>query len=240
MLLLAAALICFVATSPAAAEQAAPVMPSADAVPLPRSLQHNEIAKDIENPTATIEQHGGRTRQKRVANKDTVPMPSKIQLKAPPGRARHAPAYAGQQQEMEQPSQPMQTADDNDAARVSGESQGILRLLLPRRRSVPISENTDSTDQDGMNVAAIPGDKATQEAKQAAAKHRGQHECDHQGCASAYRSFRASDCTYQPHGGRRRLCEKGTREIVLPERASQVSTMTRSQQCNREVCARFY
>jgi hypothetical protein len=134
----------------------------------------------------------------------------------------------------------MQTADDNDAARVSGESQGILGLLLPRRRSMPIRENNDSTDQDGISVAAVPGDKATQAAKESAPKRRNQNACDHQACGSAYRSFRASDCTYQPHGEQRRLCEKGTREIVLLERASQVSTVTRSQQCNREVCARFY
>jgi BA14K-like protein len=230
----------WVATSPAAAEQAATVMPSADAGPVPPSLQQNEIAKDVESATATIKQHGGRTHQKRVASKNTVPISNKIQVKVPPGRrAGHAPAYTGQQHR-EQPSQPMQTADDNNAARVSDESQGILGLLLPRRRSVPISENTDSTDQDGTSVAAVPGDKATQEAKESAPTHRNQNECDHQACASAYRSFRASDCTYQPHGGRRRLCEKGTREIVLPERTSQVSTVTRSQQCNREVCARFY
>jgi hypothetical protein len=29
-----------------------------------------------------------------------------------------------------------------------------------------------------------------------------------QACASAYKSFRASDCTYQPFGGDRRVCGK--------------------------------
>jgi hypothetical protein len=32
--------------------------------------------------------------------------------------------------------------------------------------------------------------------------------CDVQACANAYRSFRASDCTYQPFDGARRVCEK--------------------------------
>jgi hypothetical protein len=232
----------WVATSPTAAEQAPTVMPSDSEVPLPRSLQHNEIAKDIENPTATIKRHRGTTHQKRVANKDIVPIPSKIQVKAPFGRpARHAPAYAGQQHEMEQPSRPMQTADAKDTAQVSGEPQGILGLLLPRRRSMPISGNTESTDQDDMSVAAVPGDKATREAsKESAPEHRGQNQCDYRGCASTYRSFRASDCTYKPQGGRRRLCDKGTRAIELVKRDSQVSAMTPSQQCNREVCGRFY
>ncbi len=32
--------------------------------------------------------------------------------------------------------------------------------------------------------------------------------CDVQGCAGAYQSFRASDCTYQPMEGPRKVCEK--------------------------------
>jgi len=37
------------------------------------------------------------------------------------------------------------------------------------------------------------------------------NRCDTQACAGTYRSFRASDCTYQPFdGGERRLCTKAT------------------------------
>ncbi|MHB2264340.1 PBP1A family penicillin-binding protein [Aliihoeflea sp. PC F10.4] len=32
--------------------------------------------------------------------------------------------------------------------------------------------------------------------------------CNVQACAQAYRSFRASDCSYQPYGGARQLCER--------------------------------
>jgi hypothetical protein len=35
--------------------------------------------------------------------------------------------------------------------------------------------------------------------------------CDIGACSSAYRSFRASDCTYQPYSGPRRLCTRGSR-----------------------------
>ncbi|MGB6349980.1 MAG: BA14K family protein [Pseudolabrys sp.] len=34
------------------------------------------------------------------------------------------------------------------------------------------------------------------------------NRCDIQACASAYKSFRASDCSYQPFDGSRRFCEK--------------------------------
>ncbi|MGD9616772.1 MAG: PBP1A family penicillin-binding protein [Alphaproteobacteria bacterium] len=33
-------------------------------------------------------------------------------------------------------------------------------------------------------------------------------QCDYRACARAYRSFRASDCTYQPYSGPRRICER--------------------------------
>lgn len=36
-----------------------------------------------------------------------------------------------------------------------------------------------------------------------------QPKCDVTACAEAYRSFRESDCTYQPNFGPRRLCTKG-------------------------------
>ncbi len=35
-----------------------------------------------------------------------------------------------------------------------------------------------------------------------------QVQCNVNACTAAYRSFRASDCTYQPTGGPRRLCTK--------------------------------
>ena len=34
------------------------------------------------------------------------------------------------------------------------------------------------------------------------------NKCDVQSCASTYKSFRASDCSYQPADGARRLCAK--------------------------------
>lgn len=53
-----------------------------------------------------------------------------------------------------------------------------------------------------FEISQLHGD-----APQTAASHRAQ--CDLDACAAAYRSFRASDCTYQSYGGERRLCRKG-------------------------------
>jgi len=105
-------------------------------------------------------------------------------------------------------------------------------------RSEPVKKATDLIGH-SMDVAALPGNKVPQEvSNEPSPEHERQNQCDYQGCASAYRSFRASDCTYQPHGGRRRLCEKTARPTEV--RTSQVPTQTRAQQCNFDVCTRFY
>src|SRR5450759_5111543 len=42
-----------------------------------------------------------------------------------------------------------------------------------------------------------------------AAAEAEQPKCDVNACTKAYRTFRASDCTYMPSSGQRRLCKKG-------------------------------
>jgi hypothetical protein len=63
--------------------------------------------------------------------------------------------------------------------------------------------------QDGMRVAAFSqNDKVTQEASdESSPQDVSRRQGDYRGCASAFRTFRASDCTYQSNGGRRRICE---------------------------------
>ena len=56
--------------------------------------------------------------------------------------------------------------------------------------------------QNAQAYAALPKKNAPDET--AASNNR----CDVQACASAYKSFRASDCTYQPLDGPRRVCGK--------------------------------
>jgi 1A family penicillin-binding protein len=72
--------------------------------------------------------------------------------------------------------------------------------------------------------------------------------CDVQACSGMYRSFRASDCTYQPYwGGGRQLCGMGARAWspvarTSPETNGAGATASAgvSAQCNVEVCSRFY
>jgi BA14K-like protein len=55
-------------------------------------------------------------------------------------------------------------------------------------------------------VASNVSQRASQESAPAASPNR----CDVQACAGAYKSFRASDCTYQSFEGPRRVCTKPT------------------------------
>ncbi len=44
------------------------------------------------------------------------------------------------------------------------------------------------------------------------------NSCNIQACAAAYRSFRESDCTYQPFEGERRLCERTEQDTIAVSR----------------------
>jgi len=90
---------------------------------------------------------------------------------------------------------------------------------------------------------APQGDNATQPA-QAPADQAGAGLCDPHACAGRYSSFRASDCTYQPYSGQRRLCEIGAPQTSQPQAVSQqttgAGTDAPAQRCNVEACARIY
>jgi hypothetical protein len=64
-----------------------------------------------------------------------------------------------------------------------------------------------SLNQAGSNPAGASADAAA--AISAAEPAPAPPQCDIEACAAAYGSFRASDCTWQPYDGPRRLCTKG-------------------------------
>jgi hypothetical protein len=66
-----------------------------------------------------------------------------------------------------------------------------------------------------------------------------QPQCDVDACANAYRSFTASDCTYQPFEGPRRLCEKGNPpQSAAPATSAQDARAQAT--CNVAACAQAY
>ncbi len=69
---------------------------------------------------------------------------------------------------------------------------------------VPASPPPPQTTTDAVVPVTPP---PAQPAQPAAAEAPPAH-CNVDACAGAYRSFRASDCTWQPNEGSRRLCVK--------------------------------
>jgi hypothetical protein len=65
-------------------------------------------------------------------------------------------------------------------------------------------------------------------------------QCNIDACAAAYQSFRASDCTYQPFEGPRRLCTQGPQatEPLEAEAATAATQPVQAEvlQCNVERC----
>lgn len=66
-----------------------------------------------------------------------------------------------------------------------------------------------------------------------------QPRCDMSACAAEYSSFRASDCTYQPYSGPRRICEKGAIDQAS-QSSVQTSTSPATPACDKDRCASRY
>jgi 1A family penicillin-binding protein len=62
-------------------------------------------------------------------------------------------------------------------------------------------------------------------------------QCHVEACAKAYDSFRSSDCTYQPHQGRRKVCSIPS-PTGLP--AESMAQAPGNPSCNVDVCSRRY
>jgi penicillin-binding protein 1A len=108
--------------------------------------------------------------------------------------------------------------------------------LAPQQASNPPAPSSD-------DLAA----RAT-EVTQAPSTQSGNAMCDVQACSGMYRSFRASDCTYQPYwGGGRQMCTMGARQWTPVARtpaettgAGAATAQGASAQCNVDACSRFY
>jgi len=81
----------------------------------------------------------------------------------------------------------------------------------PQDKGPPPPKDIQPVASKPVNKTVAPTDRAA--AKQASVKRaadvppaRSANSCDVRACSAAYKSFRASDCTYQPYDGPRQLC----------------------------------
>jgi 1A family penicillin-binding protein len=70
--------------------------------------------------------------------------------------------------------------------------------------------------------------------------HALQARCNYDACGRAYRSFRASDCSYQPYDGPRRSCTRGLDSDERATAALDFDHEEDSRSCNYEACASAY
>jgi hypothetical protein len=154
----------------------------------------------------------------------TTPAPqskSAVQTSAPPPRpmvegpsAALSPVYP-KKLEPAQPVQPAPTTQNNVQNTVDAATAGNAASKAEPAQK-PVAETTGAaprSDDRGKTQSAVAPDNAQAYAaqpKQAKPEKTAtsNNYCDIQACASAYKSFRASDCTYQPFGGERRMCGK--------------------------------
>jgi membrane carboxypeptidase/penicillin-binding protein PbpC len=128
-------------------------------------------------------------------------------------------------------------------------AQGDARAAnVPDDRAAPASTQPQASQPQASQSQGSQGSQASQ-ATQNSSDATQQAQCDYRACASR-RSFRASDCTYQPYDGPRRFCEMRPRPATplgqvsqppSPAEAPQSPSQARAQaQCNIDVCSRFY
>lgn len=102
----------------------------------------------------------------------------------------------------------------------------------------PFTADTAKPDAGGVATADTPshsiaGDRTAVAASSAPA-------CNVQACEAAYRSFRASDCTYQPYDGPRRFCSKGAPKHAVTHTAAAEVVNAQAYSCNIKACERAY
>jgi hypothetical protein len=143
------------------------------------------------------------------------------QLSAPPPQSPPAQQPASAQAtgpmvaaEPATPPQQAQTAPPQESSpRPSGANAASQQK--PLRETTGAAMREDNTRQAPADPMGSPNraNNAQQNAQSSSS-----NRCDVQACASAYRSFRASDCTYQPFDGVRRACEKFPGQRVARDR----------------------
>jgi len=146
--------------------------------------------------------------------------------------AANAPQVPAGQAGQSQPQQPQAPTGQSQPQALPVQSQAQQPQAKPQPETTGMATRTE----DPTPPPAAPTRASVQQASAAPPEaSASNNRCDVQTCASAYRSFRASDCTYQPFdGGERRLCAKGpaTARSAARDLNSEPTTARRS---NRDV-----
>ena len=121
------------------------------------------------------------------------------------------------------------------------EMQAVSHLAAPppQRDAVapPAAEPKPGPKAAAVAPPPVNAGAAAKTGDEAAAQRTAAPQCDIAACTAAYRTFRASDCTYAPSLGVRRLCTKGVPEAAA---AQVVAPPPPVPGCHIRACAEAY
>jgi BA14K-like protein len=120
------------------------------------------------------------------------------------------------QQSAANPQSHQATLPEAPTSQSSGTNEGSREKSSPELTGVTALRE-DNTRQP---AAGPPGSMNRVDNPQRTPQGSSNNRCDVQACAKAYRSFRATDCTYQPLEGQRRFCGQ-PREQITREQSEQ-------------------
>lgn len=72
------------------------------------------------------------------------------------------------------------------------------------------------------------------------AEHALEVRCNYDACARAYRSFRESDCSYQPYDGPRQLCTRPYEQFESAAATMDFDAAEEPRSCNYDACSNVY
>lgn len=137
---------------------------------------------------------------------------------------------------------PASTPSTEVATRISAPTSAtdVVRGNDTKQNRAAAPAASVNTDVALMSNAAVEANAVKKESA-VPNTHMAQPKCDVVACSKAYHSFQESDCTYQPSGGPRRLCTKGTvanSAAVTTSNAGPIAPG--SNGCNLNACSAAY
>lgn len=124
-------------------------------------------------------------------------------------------------------------------AKVEAKPRVVVPMVVtPQGRAVAA---VDASGKPAVNIATpsiMKPENAAQETQQSA-----QPKCDVEACRAAYRSFRESDCSWQPYNGPRQFCDRGTPPQDVASSGTDAASdpdQQVSNKCDQEACKRSY
>ena len=158
--------------------------------------------------------------------------PNKLEQREAAQRGEMTEEHANRPMTPIYPANPAGTKDVRAVNPPSNETTGAATATTQAAADGVHKADSNATPQPQAKVEEPTA--PVQQASAQPAEEKVSNRCDVQACAGAYASFRASDCTYQPYEGPRRVC------VAPPQRRSQQAARSRDSDARPNRAARIF